>query len=86
MSASDETYVTNAAWLRLAGRVDHVDEIADQFERPTTEGAEALWPRGRADFWVSLATAGWPRMTGGLRSATRLHSPQARTQAQSAPR
>jgi hypothetical protein len=31
----DEVYVTNDAWLRDAGRPDLIDEVADQYERPT---------------------------------------------------
>jgi hypothetical protein len=61
----EDSYVTNAAWLRTAGRVDLVDEVADQFERP----AEAGWPRSRADFWAGVVR--WPR--SAPRSAPRLH-------------
>ena len=67
----DDSYVTNAAWLRLAGRVDHIDEVADQFERPVEQRSSA-WPQGRADFWSAVTH--WPRSTGALRSA-RLHRP-----------
>ncbi len=37
----DDSYVTNAAWTANQGRVDAIDEIADQFERPS--GAVAFW-------------------------------------------
>ncbi len=44
---TDSEYVTNAAWLRTAGRADAIDEVADAFERPS--GAEAFWTeRGRS--------------------------------------
>ena len=52
---ADDSYVTNAAWLRTAGRVDLVDEIADQFERP----ADPAWPQARSDFWGRIVH--WPR-------------------------
>jgi len=48
----DETYMTNAAWLRTAGRIDHID---DSFERPAP-----AWPTARSDGWTSLV-ARWPR-------------------------
>lgn len=34
---TDETYVMNEAWIRQEGRPDLIDEVADQFERPTPE-------------------------------------------------
>jgi hypothetical protein len=55
---SDDSYVTNAAWLRTAGRVDLVDEIADQFERPS----DPAWPQVRSDFWGRIVH--WPRPAG----------------------
>jgi hypothetical protein len=36
-----DDYVTNDAWLRNATRPDSIDEIADQFERPS--GSSAFW-------------------------------------------
>jgi len=46
---SDESYVSNAAWLRTTGRVDTIDDVADQFERP------AAWPSGPSEFWTGGA-------------------------------
>jgi hypothetical protein len=40
---TDESYVTNDAWLSIAERKDTIDEIADQFERPVACGAAAFW-------------------------------------------
>ena len=40
---SDDSYVTNSAWRASAGRADAIDEIADQFERPSTSGVESFW-------------------------------------------
>ena len=37
---SDE-YVSNAGWLATTARPDTIDEIADQFERPS--GAGTFW-------------------------------------------
>ena len=34
---ADETYVTHGGWTQQPGRPDQIDEIADQFERPTVE-------------------------------------------------
>jgi hypothetical protein len=53
---SDDTYVTNAAWLRPVGRPDLVDDVADQFERPGPVVAteqEVAWPR-RSRGWRSM--------------------------------
>jgi hypothetical protein len=36
-----DDYVTNDAWLHPSARADAIDEIADQFERPS--GANAFW-------------------------------------------
>jgi hypothetical protein len=36
-----DDYVTNAAWRAGTARADTIDEIADQFERPS--GADAFW-------------------------------------------
>jgi hypothetical protein len=55
---SDETYVSSSAWLRQIGRPDHVDEIADQFERPVAQGMESFWQQGDK----------WPRTPRGWRS------------------
>lgn len=63
-------YVTNAAWLRLAGRVDHVDEIADQFERPA----------GAQDFWSARVERA--HREGGWLGADRLHADRLNTQTQ----
>ena len=40
-TVTDDNYVSQAAWLRSAGREDAIDDVADQFERPT--GADAFW-------------------------------------------
>ncbi len=46
-------YVSNAAWLEPPGRADTIDEVADQFERPS----------GAAEFWAAVArraaSGGW---------------------------
>lgn len=36
-----DDYVTNDAWLSKAARPDSIDEIADEFERPS--GSTAFW-------------------------------------------
>ncbi len=41
MSETSAEYVSNAAWLTIPVRPDTIDEIADQFERPT--GAITFW-------------------------------------------
>ena len=33
----DETYVMHGEWTQQIGRADLIDEVADQFERPTSE-------------------------------------------------
>ncbi len=56
---SDDSYVTNGAWLRQVGRPDLVDDIADQFERPVAAAAadqEVAWPR-RSRGWRSMEPA-----------------------------
>lgn len=58
---ADESYVTNAAWLRQVGRPELVDDVADQFERPDRPGLESFW------------SARESRMTRGWRSFERLH-------------
>lgn len=63
---SDDEYVTNAAWVREVGRVDAIDDVADQFERPVAAGAEA--------FWTAAAGVPWPRSSRGWRSMGRMHS------------
>jgi hypothetical protein len=55
---TDETYVTNEAWLRPAGRPDLIDDVADQFERPAA---------GAAGFWSGEAVR-WPQPSRGWRS------------------
>ncbi|MGI8677366.1 MAG: hypothetical protein ACR2LX_01485 [Jatrophihabitans sp.] len=64
---SESHYITNAGWLRQAGRVDAIDDVADQFERPVARGAEA--------FWSPHAGIRWPRSSRGWRSMARMHSP-----------
>jgi hypothetical protein len=60
----DDSYVTNAAWLRQAARPDAIDEVADQFERPAD---------GAAAFWSGEEAAPWPRSSRGWRSMERMH-------------
>jgi hypothetical protein len=52
----DEPYVTSDAWVRLAGRPDLIDDVADQFERPS--GATSFWSREEIVRWPS-ASRGW---------------------------
>jgi len=40
---TDDTYVTQGAWLLPAGRADAIDDVADQFERSAPAGADAFW-------------------------------------------
>lgn len=61
-------YVTKASWLRQIGRVDAIDEVADQFERPVARGAEA--------FWTPDTGAAWPRSARGWRAAARVAGPE----------
>jgi hypothetical protein len=69
-----DTYVTHAGWLRTAGRVDLIDEVADSFERPTPPSSPSFsaWPDGRGNFWAG-ASHRWPRATSAMRSAGLLH-------------
>ncbi|MEO9139845.1 MAG: hypothetical protein ABI345_12350 [Jatrophihabitans sp.] len=62
---SDDDYVNNGAWLRNVSRVDAIDVVADQFERPVAAGAEA--------FWTADSGVRWPRSSRGWRSMGRLH-------------
>ena len=62
----DDDYVTNSAWVRLVGRPDVIDEIADQFERPVAVGMTAFWSAGSGPRW--------PRTSQGWRSIDRLHA------------
>jgi len=55
------SYVSNAAWVRPAGRPDAIDEVADQFERPAEAGPEA--------FWTADTASRWPRAPRGWRAA-----------------
>ncbi len=59
---AEQTYVSTAAWLRPAGRPDHVDEIADQFERPAAHGAESS----------AAPSTRWPRTSLGWRKVPRV--------------
>jgi hypothetical protein len=63
---ADETYVMNGAWIRHVGRPDLIDEVADQFERPPTDGM--------VSFWSKYEETGWPRSSRGWRSRDRLHA------------
>lgn len=38
---TDETYVMNVEWIGHVGRPDLVDEVADQFERPSL--TDTVW-------------------------------------------
>ena len=44
---ADQAYVSTAAWLHPTGRTDHVDEIADQFERPAPHDSATVDTDGR---------------------------------------
>ena len=57
---TDDTYVTHANWLRHGGRPDLIDEVADQFERPVSDGAQA--------FWTGDEIVEWPRGSRGWHS------------------
>ena len=37
----EDPYVTRSSWMSAPGRADAIDEVADQFERPS--GASAFW-------------------------------------------
>ena len=63
---TDNSYVTNSAWVRQVGRPDAIDEVADQFERPAEDG--------RAAFWSGGGSVRWPSSSGGWRSIDRMHS------------
>jgi hypothetical protein len=56
-----DDYVSNAAWVRPAGRPDAIDEVADQFERPVAGS-------GSTAFWDAQETRGWPRASRGWRA------------------
>ena len=56
-----DDYVSNAAWVRPAGRPDAIDEVADQFERRSEVG--------RAAFWSAEEASRWPRSPRGWRAA-----------------
>jgi len=62
---TDDSYVTNSAWLQPAARPDVIDDVADQFERPAPAGATA--------FWTADAAAAWPRSSSGWRSMERMY-------------
>lgn len=62
---SDNDYVTNASWLRQAARVDAIDDVADQFERPVARGVEA--------FWTPACGTPWPRSARSWRSMSSMH-------------
>jgi hypothetical protein len=64
-SSISDDYVTQARWVHPAGRRDLVDEIADQFERPTQPAAVADRPEEN--------TVRWPRRSRGWRYEDRLH-------------
>ena len=55
-------YVTNDSWLRVTGRPDAIDEIADQFERPAPQGSAAFWTPGVVTAWP-LSSRGWHSMS-----------------------
>ena len=64
--AADETWVTRSAWVRTLGRPDAIDEIADQFERPSdppSAAPEAAW-----------SGPGWPQRPRGWAETSPLHA------------
>jgi hypothetical protein len=72
-----DSYVTQAGWLRTTGRVDAIDEVADQFERPVAtslweltaaRAARSVWPAAPGAGWARSAVR-WPNPTRLLRSA-----------------
>lgn len=63
---TDPSYVTQHAWVRTLARPDLIDEIADQFERPS-EPVGTPQP-------AETRKAGWPQRSRGWRSINRLHS------------
>jgi hypothetical protein len=64
---SEQDYVTQGAWLRNEARADAIDDVADQFERPATQGAEAFWSPASPTRWPETPL-GWN--SDGLRSTT----------------
>ena len=60
-------YVTNAAWPVAPGRADAIDDVADQFERPTAARPWVGEP-------VTDQQTRWPRSSGGWRSQERMHA------------
>lgn len=68
---SDDDYVSNGAWLRSASRIDAIDVMAHQFERPVVADAEAFWTVGSG--------TRWPRSSPGSRSMGLLHPQPARS-------
>ncbi len=66
---SDQGYVTSSAWLHRAGRADHIDDVADQFERQRTgAGPAAGLSSGQA-----ARSLRWPRAPRGWRTMERMH-------------
>ena len=60
-----DEYVSNAAWLAGDVRADAIDDIADQFERPT--GAATFWNEvsvRRTIREATLAPRVWERRAG----------------------
>jgi hypothetical protein len=55
----DEAYVSATAWIRRAGRADHVDEIADQFERPVPPATEPAGAMAEQDTHWPKTSLGW---------------------------
>ena len=64
MSDHTDEYVTNDAWVRTVGRPDAIDDVADQFERPS--GAARFWSHGAAP------AIAWPERSRGWREQTGL--------------
>jgi hypothetical protein len=72
-----DSYVTHAGWLRTTGRVDAIDEVADEFERPVAtslweltaaRAARSVWPTPPGYGWARTAVR-WPNAGKLLRSA-----------------
>jgi hypothetical protein len=48
-TAESAEYVTQEAWATPSGRPELIDEVADQFERPS--GAQAYWSLDAGTRW-----------------------------------
>ena len=66
---ADPDYVDRGSWLRIAGRADAIDEVADEFERRDAAPA----PHSSAAAARTAAASRWPSRSRGWRSADLLH-------------